>query len=141
MARDPIARIQIRSIGPPDNFDDFWRIASKIFPVPSFTPPPVDTPSSNHPRSQSMDPGLVGNSSGGAGGEKDGAYQVRNVPVRIYLPDGPVLQDVVPPLNEEGAFAFCASISLSLLFCCPFFLHFHILTTCYPPQPIPTHAL
>ena len=29
---------------------------------------------------------------------------VRNVPVRIYLPDGPVLQDLVPPRLEDGAF-------------------------------------
>lgn len=27
---------------------------------------------------------------------------MRNVPVRIYLPDGPVLQDLVPPVLEDG---------------------------------------
>jgi autophagy-related protein 5 len=34
--------------------------------------------------------------------DKDGAYNVRSVPVRIYLPDGPALQDLVPPLLENG---------------------------------------
>lgn len=79
-----------------DNFDDFWRVASKIFPVPSLNPPPPPMPIADpHPRSQSTDPG-------GAAAEKDGAYNVRTVPCRIYLPDGPVLQDIVPPLNELG---------------------------------------
>lgn len=80
-----------------DNFDEFWRIASKIFPVPSLNPPPA--PSSvldPHPRSQSTDPG------GQSSSEKDGAYSVRSVPCRLYLPDGPVLQDLFPPLNELG---------------------------------------
>ena len=34
--------------------------------------------------------------------EKDGAYNVRSVPVRIYLPDGPVMQELVPPTLESG---------------------------------------
>jgi autophagy-related protein 5 len=34
--------------------------------------------------------------------DKDGAYNVRSVPARIYLPDGPVLQDLVPPSLENG---------------------------------------
>lgn len=34
--------------------------------------------------------------------ERDGAYNVRSIPVRVYLPDGPVLQDLVPPLLEDG---------------------------------------
>ncbi|KAF8306941.1 hypothetical protein DL93DRAFT_2088313 [Clavulina sp. PMI_390] len=81
------------------NFEEFWRIASKIFPVPSLNPPPPTAPTSSmdpHPRSQSTDPGGQGPS------EKDGAYTVRSVPCRIFLPDGPVLQDVMPPLNELG---------------------------------------
>lgn len=82
-----------------DNFDEFWRVANKIFPVPSLNPPPpppsvVDP----HPRSQSTDPG------GQSSSEKDGAYNVRSVPCRIYLPDGPVLQDIMQPLNETGEF-------------------------------------
>jgi autophagy-related protein 5 len=36
--------------------------------------------------------------------EKDGVYNVRSVPVRVYLPDGPVLQDLAPPLLEDGEF-------------------------------------
>ena len=35
--------------------------------------------------------------------DRDGAYNVRSVPVRLYLPDGPVMQDVVPPTLEDGA--------------------------------------
>lgn len=34
--------------------------------------------------------------------DREGAYNVRSVPVRIYLPDGPVLQDLVPPILEDG---------------------------------------
>jgi autophagy-related protein 5 len=34
--------------------------------------------------------------------ERDGAFNVRCIPVRIYLPDGPVLQDLVPPVLEDG---------------------------------------
>lgn len=35
-------------------------------------------------------------------GPTDGAYNIRSVPVRVYLPDGPVLQDLVPPVLEDG---------------------------------------
>ena len=38
--------------------------------------------------------------------DRDGAYSVRSVPVRVYLPDGPVLQDLVPPLLEDGLYLF-----------------------------------
>lgn len=34
--------------------------------------------------------------------DRDGAYNVRSVPVRLYLPDGPVMQDLVPPLLDDG---------------------------------------
>ena len=34
--------------------------------------------------------------------DRDGAYSMRSVPVRIYLPDGPVIQEVAPPLREDG---------------------------------------
>ena len=34
--------------------------------------------------------------------DREGAYSVRSVPVRLYLPDGPVIQDLVPPLMEDG---------------------------------------
>jgi len=79
-----------------NNFDEFWRVASKIFPVPSLNPPPPPPANADpHPRSQSTDPG-------GAVTDKDGAYNVRSVPCRIYLPDGPVLQDIMAPLNELG---------------------------------------
>ncbi|CDO75309.1 hypothetical protein BN946_scf184512.g2 [Trametes cinnabarina] len=32
----------------------------------------------------------------------DGAAGVRNVSVRTYLPDRPILQDLVPPTLEDG---------------------------------------
>ena len=38
--------------------------------------------------------------------DKDGAFNVRSVPVRMYLPDGPVLQDVAPPMLESGEVLF-----------------------------------
>lgn len=49
-----------------------------------------------HTRPPSADPGST------AAPDRDGAYSVRSVPVRIYLPDGPVLQDLVPPALEDG---------------------------------------
>lgn len=83
-------------------------MASKIFPVPSLIPPALPTPSGEaHPRSQSTDPGGQPSSF-----DKDGAYNVRSVPVRIYLPDGPVLQDIMQPLNESGSFVFLYSLFL-----------------------------
>lgn len=27
---------------------------------------------------------------------------MRNVPVRMYLPDGPILQELAPPVLEDG---------------------------------------
>jgi autophagy-related protein 5 len=36
--------------------------------------------------------------------DREGAYSMRSVPVRIYLPDGPVIQEVAPPLREDGKF-------------------------------------
>jgi autophagy-related protein 5 len=85
-----------------DNFEEFWRIASKVFPAPTL-PWTSSSPNQHepHPRSQSTDPG--------GSHDKDSAYTVRNVPVRIHLPDGPVLQDIVPPLGEDGNVA-CALI-------------------------------
>ncbi|TBU38241.1 hypothetical protein BD309DRAFT_1084179 [Dichomitus squalens] len=50
-----------------------------------------------------------------AGPDKDGATNVRNVPVRIYLPDGPVL----PPILEDGTMHVLSTFltaRLSLLF-------------------------
>jgi len=102
------------------NFDEFWRIASKIFPTttplsPHSSPNPNGTSTINAPpaslmaqtvattnstlspsRPPSADP------SGPSVADRDGAYTVRSVPVRLFLPDGPVLQELVPPLVEEG---------------------------------------
>ncbi|THH29863.1 hypothetical protein EUX98_g4337 [Antrodiella citrinella] len=80
------------------NFDEYWRVASKVTPTTtplrSQSPPPSVA---MHTRPPSADPQ-------GATPDRDGAMNVRSVPVRIYLPDGPVLQDLVPPLLEDGVF-------------------------------------
>lgn len=83
----------------PDNFDDYWRVAAKI--TPTTTPsrpqsPPLPSSTSLHTRPPSADP-----NTGGAL-DRDGAYNVRNVPVRLYLPEGPVIQDNCPPLLANG---------------------------------------
>lgn len=87
-----------------DNFEEYWRVASKVTPTISLVrsqspPPPPST--SMHSRPPSADQGGTP--------DKDGAYNVRSVPVRLYLPDGPVIQDLVSPLLEDGrAFTFVA---------------------------------
>ncbi|KAG5220477.1 autophagy protein [Salix suchowensis] len=78
------------------NFDDFWRVASKVTPTtaPTRTQSPPPSSASVHGRPPSADPGNVP--------DRDGAYSVRCIPVRVYLPDGPILQDLVPPMVEDG---------------------------------------
>ncbi|KII91980.1 hypothetical protein PLICRDRAFT_133247 [Plicaturopsis crispa FD-325 SS-3] len=79
------------------NFDDYWRVASKVTPTTTPTRPQSPPPSSSasvHARPPSADPGVTP--------DRDGAYSVRSVPVRVYLPDGPVMQDLVPPVLEDG---------------------------------------
>ncbi|KAH6914127.1 autophagy protein 5 [Coprinopsis sp. MPI-PUGE-AT-0042] len=92
------------------NFDDYWRVASKV--TPSTTPGSVLSPqSSAHTRPASTDTGSAI--------DRDGAYSVRSIPVRIYLPDGPTLQEFVPPLLEDGTpntLGHFLSTHLSLLF-------------------------
>jgi autophagy-related protein 5 len=86
-----------------DNFDDYWRVASKVTPTTAPTRPqspgPPPSSASMHNRPPSAD------SAGPP--DRDGAYNVRSVPVRVYLPDGPVLQDLVPPVLEDGKWIFC----------------------------------
>jgi Autophagy protein Apg5 len=36
--------------------------------------------------------------------DRDSAYNVRSVPIRLYLPEGPVLQDLAPPVLEDGGY-------------------------------------
>ncbi|KAJ7712780.1 autophagy protein Apg5-domain-containing protein [Mycena maculata] len=80
------------------NFDDYWRVAAKVTPTTapnrSQSPGPPPSSVSMHGRPPSAD--------GAGSSERDGAYNVRSVPVRVYLPDGPVIQDLVPPLLEDG---------------------------------------
>jgi len=106
------------------NFDDYWRVASKITPTttpnrPSSPPPVPPSSASMHGRTSSATETQQ---------EKDGAYSVRSVPVRVYLPDGPALQELVPPMLEDGmphTLTHYLSTSLPLLF---------------PPAPPPIHS-
>jgi len=43
--------------------------------------------------------------------DKDSAYNVRSVPIRLYLPEGPVLQDLAPPVLEDGGWSLPSMIS------------------------------
>lgn len=63
-------------------------------PTRAQSPPPAG---SLHTRPPSADPGTTASSP-----DKDGASSVRSVPVRIYLPDGPVLQELAPPMLDGG---------------------------------------
>ncbi|KAF8629211.1 hypothetical protein AX17_005796 [Amanita inopinata Kibby_2008] len=79
------------------NFEEYWRVASKVTPTASparSQSPPPSSSASMHSRPPSAD-------QGGAP-DRDGAYNVRSVPVRLYLPGGPVLQDLAPPVLEDG---------------------------------------
>ena len=62
-----------------DNFDNYWRIASKVIPTATpahpISPPPTSV--SGLARPPSADPNGTS--------DKDGAYNVRSVPVRIYF--------------------------------------------------------
>ncbi|KAI0041749.1 hypothetical protein FA95DRAFT_1610763 [Auriscalpium vulgare] len=100
------------------NFDDYWRVASKV--TPTTTPgrpssPPVQSATSTlHARPPSADPQ--------GAPDRDGAYVVRSVPVRLYLPEGPVIQDLAPPLLEDGSpntLSDFLSLHLPLLFPAP----------------------
>lgn len=86
---------------PADNFEEYWRVASKVTPTTTPTrpqSPPPGNSTSLHSRPPSVDPNT------GSAPDRDGAYNVRSVPVRIYLPEGPILQDLVPPTLEDGAY-------------------------------------
>lgn len=100
-----------------DNFEDYWRVASKITPTATPNMPPVSgmPPSSQSTlyRPQSVEPGAhasstnasnAGTISGAPSGlTADGAYSVRNIPVKVFLPDGgPVIQEPIPPMDETG---------------------------------------
>ena len=85
-----------------DNFEDYWRVASKVTPttIPTRSQSPSPGAGSLHARPPSVDPGTTT-----SGPDKDGASSVRSVPVRLFLPDGPVLQELAPPLLEGGQYA------------------------------------
>jgi autophagy-related protein 5 len=51
--------------------------------------------------------------------DRDSAYTVRSVPIRLYLPEGPVLQDLAPPVLEDGELSRLASQLVMVLPPCP----------------------
>ncbi|CAG7854307.1 Autophagy protein 5 {ECO:0000256/RuleBase:RU361202} [Serendipita indica DSM 11827] len=76
------------------NFEDFWRVASRITPSP--VPPTAPTsPSAFHGSSLSSRPPSTDPNTGTTAAsslppqDRDTAYNVRSVPIRIYLPDQP----------------------------------------------------
>jgi hypothetical protein len=83
-----------------DTFDEYWRVASKI--TPTTTPTRSNSPPPTSPSATSMHTRPPSVDAAGGPSERDGAYNVRSVPVRIYLPNGPVLQDLVPPNLDDG---------------------------------------
>ncbi|KAF9007969.1 autophagy-related protein [Cyathus striatus] len=108
------------------NFDDFWRVASKVIPTTSPTRPQSPLPLSStsmHSRPPSADTATSP--------DRDDAYNVRNVPVRMYLPDGPVIQEPVPPILEDGS-PHTLSHFLSA--------HLPLLFPPRPPPPPPSRA-
>ncbi|KAG8851189.1 autophagy protein 5 [Serendipita sp. 405] len=74
------------------NFEEFWRVASKITPSPVAPPMPTSPSSFHNPafhsRPPSTDPGM-GNATSLPPQDRDTAYNVRSIPIRIYLPDLP----------------------------------------------------
>lgn len=75
---------------PTDNFDEYWRVASKV--TPTVTPAPQSPPP----------PSSAASADQAASFDRESAYSVRSVPVRIYLPNGPVIQELAPALLEDG---------------------------------------
>ncbi|KAJ3508221.1 hypothetical protein NMY22_g16682 [Coprinellus aureogranulatus] len=63
--------------------------------------------------------------------DRDGAYSVRSIPVRVYLPDGPILQEFAPPLLEDGS-ANTLQTFLST--------HLPLLFPPRPPAPPPSRS-
>ncbi|EDR00718.1 uncharacterized protein LACBIDRAFT_295743 [Laccaria bicolor S238N-H82] len=74
------------------NFDEYWRVASKV--TPTVTPAPPQSPAPSATMNPSADQA--------APFDRESAYSVRSVPVRIYLPNGPVIQELAPALLEDG---------------------------------------
>ncbi|KAF8972961.1 autophagy protein Apg5-domain-containing protein [Flammula alnicola] len=104
------------------SFDDFWRVASKLTPTAgptrSTSPPPTGSSLSRPLSADPINPP-----------DRDGAYSMRSVPVRIYLPDGPVLQELAPPSLDDGT-PHTLSEFLSA--------HLALLFPAQPPPPPPS---
>lgn len=83
-----------------DDYDKFWTVASKLFPLPS--PVTTSSPATLSPApSQERAPSPSSND-----GRMPDGNGVRNVPIRIHLPGGaPVMQDLTPPVVEGAGLA------------------------------------
>ncbi|GAA5917267.1 hypothetical protein JCM6882_009268 [Rhodosporidiobolus microsporus] len=96
-----------------NNFDKFWLVASRLIPLPSLS-------SSHSPGSTSRSPTPSGGPSTLDGARLPDANGVRNVPVRVFLPEGaPVVQELVAPVQADGSpttLAAFLSSTLPLLF-------------------------
>ena len=120
-----------------DSFDDFWRVAAKLTPTAG---PPIRSTSPQPTGSALSRPQSSDNNN--APPDRDGAYSMRNVPIRLYLPDGPVLQELAPPSLEDGGRSFFCAGSLLMSICAgsPNTLY-HLLSThlplLFPPRPPP----
>ena len=81
-----------------DDFDRFWSIAAKLVPSPALPLPASTSGGSIHAQSMAAAPSTLN-----SGDRLPDANAMRSVPVRIYLPgDLPVMQDLVPPLSQDG---------------------------------------
>ena len=111
-------------------------MASRVLPLPIPGPTPSATASSRPP---STDPG-------GGGLKPESSYTVRAIPVKIYLPDGaPVIQEVIPPLNQEGILLFFMLVQISLIYIgAPItviaLLHQH-LSLLFPPSSVKPYPI
>ncbi|EJU04467.1 hypothetical protein DACRYDRAFT_76943 [Dacryopinax primogenitus] len=73
------------------NYDNFWKIGSKILPNPN---PPSPLLNSSPPT-----PNPDGT---GAATTTNDAYAVRSIPLRLFLPNAPVIQDLCSPVTQNG---------------------------------------
>nr|ODN93151.1 autophagy protein 5 [Cryptococcus depauperatus CBS 7841] len=100
------------------NFDLHSRMTNKILPLPISVPSQTHTQGAPYSRPPSTDP-----SGPGQNKPLESSYATRSVPIRIHLPNGaPVVQEVVPPMGENGKATTLLSVlqkHLPLLFPLP----------------------
>ncbi|GAA5823957.1 hypothetical protein JCM11251_003357 [Rhodosporidiobolus azoricus] len=76
-----------------NNFDRFWLVGSRLIPLPSLASSSFSPNASRSPTP-----------SGADGNRLPDANGIRNVPVRVFLPEGaPVVQELVAPVQADGS--------------------------------------